>query len=151
LTATSERVYLLYNKQLYGASDHAGGRRMLDHPFFLLGLCFLLAHEMDAVRCKEWRNFPVTSTMEDEAGYRVFTALHIPLYALLLWGLSDGSAASQGLIVALDLFFVVHALLHVLLRNLPGYHFTSAFSWALFLGAGLCGAIDLLLRQALRS
>jgi len=39
---------------------------------------------MDAIRCKEWRIFPVTSRMDDEAGYLAFTALHIPLYALLL-------------------------------------------------------------------
>ncbi|MGH3144645.1 MAG: DUF6713 family protein, partial [Rubrobacter sp.] len=56
---------------------------MLNHPFFLLGFCFLLVHEMDAIRCKEWRVFPVTSRMADEAGYVAFTALHVPLYALL--------------------------------------------------------------------
>ncbi len=70
---------------------------MLDHPFFLLGFCLLLVHEMDAIRCKEWRVFPITSRMEDEAGYRVFTLLHIPLYALLLWGLSGDDGPSRGL------------------------------------------------------
>lgn len=112
--------------------------------FFLLGLSFLLTHEMDAIRCTEWRIFPVTAAMADEAGYLAFTAVHVPLYAILLWGLVGGDA-NRGLVLALDAFFVVHACLHVLLRHLPKYGFRSAFSWALFLGAGLCGAIDLLL------
>ncbi|CAA9569324.1 MAG: hypothetical protein AVDCRST_MAG19-2609, partial [uncultured Thermomicrobiales bacterium] len=84
---------------------------MPDHPFFLLGLAFLLAHEMDAIKCKEWRLFPVTSGMGDEAGYRVFTGVHVPLYALLFWGLTGGGE-DPGLIVALDLFFVIHLGLH---------------------------------------
>jgi hypothetical protein len=83
--------------------------------------------------------------MGDEAGYRTFTALHVPLYALLLWGLSGGGAPNRGLIIALDAFFVFHMMLHVLLRHHPHYHFRSAFSWSLFLGAGTCGAIDLLI------
>jgi hypothetical protein len=117
---------------------------MPSHLFFLVGFAFLLTHEMDAIKCKEWRIFPVTNRMADEAGYAVFTAVHVPLYALLLWGLV-GAAANRGVIVALDAFFVVHLVLHVLLRNLPDNRFTSVFSWTPILGAGLCGATDLLL------
>lgn len=116
---------------------------MPSHLFFLLGFAFLLSHELDAVKCEEWRIFPVTNRMADEAGYRAFTAAHVPLYALLVWGLVGG--ANRGLIVALDAFFVVHLLLHVLLRNLPDNRFKSVFSWTPILGAGLCGATDLLL------
>ncbi|HEY8597444.1 MAG TPA: DUF6713 family protein [Thermomicrobiales bacterium] len=111
--------------------------------FFLLGLAFLLTHELDAIRCKEWRIFPVTSALGDDAGYRVFTALHLPLYALLLWGLYGAGDANLALIVALDLFFIVHLGLHLLLRNLPRNEFGSPFSKVLFWGAGLCGALDL--------
>jgi hypothetical protein len=70
---------------------------VLSHVFFLLGFCFLLfrfllAHEMDAIRCKEWKVFSVTSRMADEAGYLAFTSMHISLYALLLWGSSAATA-----------------------------------------------------------
>jgi len=41
---------------------------------------------MDAIRCKEWRVFPITSRMDDEVGYLVFTSAHVPLYAALFWG-----------------------------------------------------------------
>lgn len=117
---------------------------MSGYFFFLLGFCFLLAHELDAVRAEEWRILPVLSRMGDEAGYHAFTVLHIPLYALLLWGLFGGGTTNRGLIIALDTFFVIHLLLHLLLRDLPGNRFGSRFSKVLFWGAGLCGTIDLL-------
>lgn len=116
---------------------------MPDNLFFLLGLCFLLVHEMDAIRCKEWRIFPVTSRMGDEAGYLAFTALHVPLYALMLWGLSGD--AHRGLIFSLDVFFIVHVILHLLYVNHPEYGFRSTFSRTLILGAGAFGALDLIL------
>ena len=118
---------------------------MTDHLFFLLRFSFLLVHEMDAVRCKEWKIFPVLNRMGDEAGYAAFAALHVPIYALLLWGIYGENGANRGLIVGLDVFFVVHVLLHLLFVNHPEYRFRSAFSWAVILGAGLFGAIDLLL------
>lgn len=46
--------------------------------------------------------------MEDESGYRAFTAGHVPLYALLLWGLFGGEGMNPWLIDGLDVFFVVH-------------------------------------------
>ncbi len=117
---------------------------MLNHLFFSLGFCFLLTHELDAIRCKEWRIFPVTARMGDEAGYLVFTSLHIPLYALLLWGLFRGDGVNRGLMVGLDVVFMIHVLLHVLFINHPEYRFRSAFSWVLILGAGVFGALDLI-------
>ena len=116
---------------------------MTEHFFFLIGLCFLLTHEMDAIRCKEWRIFFAPSKIGDEAGYAIFTALHIPLYVLLLWGLI-GDGASRGLIYGLDMFFVVHVFLHIIFVKHPEYRFRSVFSWSLILGAGASGAADLL-------
>ena len=118
---------------------------MLNHPSFLLGFCFLLVHEMDAIKCKEWRIFPLTSRMDDETGYSVFTLLHVPLYALLLWGLFGDTGLSRALIFGLDAFFVVHVVLHLHFRDHPEYRFRSALSWLLILGAGAFGALDLML------
>jgi len=116
-----------------------------DHLFFLIGFAFLLTHEMDAIRCREWRIFPILGAMGEEAGYVAFTALHVPLYALLFWGLTGADGPNRGLIFALNIFFVVHLILHIALRNHPENRFGSPLSWALFAGAGVCGAIDLLL------
>ena len=116
-----------------------------EHPFFLLGFCFLLAHEMDAIRAREWKIFPGFSRMSDEAGYVAFTALHVPIYALLIWGLYGDGGLNRGLAVGLDVFFVVHVLLHLIFYNHPENRFRSVFSYALILGAGLFGAVDLAL------
>jgi len=113
------------------------------HLPFLLGFCLLLTHEMDAIRCKEWTMFPVTETMGEDAGYRAFTAVHVPLYALMLQGLVRGGGVTRTLVVGMDIFSVVHVALHLLRLNDPRNRFTSAFSWVLILGAGLCGALDL--------
>jgi hypothetical protein len=80
-------------------------------------------------------------------GYRVFTALHVPLYALLLAPLISAGAngQNQALIVALNWFFLIHLGLHIGLRRLPHYTFRSRFSWALISGAGAAGALDLFL------
>ena len=82
-----------------------------DHFFFILGFCFLLVHEMDAIRAKEWKIFPVLSKMGDDAGYVAFTALHVSIYAALLWGICGNEDTSRGLIFGLDLFFIVHVFL----------------------------------------
>jgi hypothetical protein len=113
--------------------------------FFVLGFCFLLAHEMDAIKAKEWKIFPVLNKMEEEAGYRAFTALHIPIYAFLLWGLFADGGATVGLVVGLDVFFIVHVFLHLIFYNHPENRFRSVFSYVLIFGAGMFGAVDLLL------
>ncbi|MGB3682091.1 MAG: DUF6713 family protein [Rubrobacteraceae bacterium] len=121
---------------------------MNGHPWFILGFCLLLAHEMDAIRAKEWKIFPVLTKMGDEAGYVIFTALHGPVYALLLWQLYNGGGVNHRLIIGLDAFFIVHALLHVILYKHPENRFGSVFSYALISGAGTFGVADLLLSWA---
>lgn len=69
---------------------------MTEHPLFLLGFCLMLTHEMDAIRCREGRIFPLTARMGEEVGYVAFTAFHVPLYAFLLWGLYGGARSSIG-------------------------------------------------------
>lgn len=111
---------------------------------FLLGLSLLLTHELDAIRRHEWRVLPPTARLDDRAGYLAFTAAHIPLYLLLLWALgAAGPQVRSGAIVGLDLFFVVHVLLHIAFRRHPAYEFHGLFSWGLIAGAGLCGLLDL--------
>jgi hypothetical protein len=65
-------------------SDPTVRPRHLDLLFFT-GLAFLLCHELDAVAQAEWRLLPILSGMNDGDAYAVFVALHIPLFALVLW------------------------------------------------------------------
>ena len=116
----------------------------IEDPVFLLGLSFLLAHEMDAVRCHEWRIFPGLSALSDRWGLRIFVVLHIPLLYALLGAVASGPGAA--LVVALDVLFIVHMGLHLLFLRHPRNEFTDALSWILIVGSALSGAIDLLLR-----
>ncbi len=64
---------------------------MIGHGYFYLAVTFLLLHEMDAVRCREWRIFPGLSLLKDNTGYGVFMLAHVPLYLLLVWELIDSA------------------------------------------------------------
>jgi len=56
---------------------------MWQNLFFYLGLSFLMLHEMDAVRRKEWQLIAGLSTLDNERGYILFSVLHIPLFVVL--------------------------------------------------------------------
>ena len=114
-----------------------------EHLFFFLGLGFILTHEMDAIRCKEWLMFPATFFLKDETGFLVFTLAHIPLYAWVCWSLSS-SSFSPTFIRAWDVFLIVHVFLHILFLKHPENRFKSWVSWFIIVGAGVCGVLDLL-------
>ncbi len=113
--------------------------------FFLAAITFLLIHEMDAVRRKEWLVFPGLSRLSDDTGYLVFTAAHIPLVFLVLSGLLSGVILQPAIRVTLDVFCLAHVVLHVLCQRLPENGFRSRFSWLIILGTGLVGLIDLMI------
>lgn len=113
--------------------------------FFLAAITFLLIHEFDAIRRKEWLIFPGLSGLSDETGYRVFTAAHIPLVFLVLAGLANGLIFQPVIRVSLDVFCLAHIGLHIICYRLPKNEFLSRFSWLIILGTGLAGVIDLLI------
>jgi len=113
-----------------------------EHSFFYLGLALLLLHEMDAVRCREWRIFPGLSGLSDRWGELVFLLAHIPLYFLLLATLAS-EPGRPGLIRGLSVFCLVHAGLHLLFLRHPKNEFTDRLSWGLIGGAALAGALEL--------
>ena len=108
-----------------------------------MGLTFILMHEMDAIRCKEWRIFPGLSLLNDVWGYRIFMLAHIPLFFFPFSGLSQ--LDSSRLISGLDIFFVIHVGLHLLFLLHKKNEFKDWISWTIILGAGVFGLADLLL------
>lgn len=117
---------------------------MPSHFFFYLALSFIIIHEMDAVRCKEWRIFPLVALLDDKTGFQVFMLAHIPLFYLLLWGLMDQENPSS-LILGLNYFFILHLLAHLLFLRHPKNEFKDWMSWLWIIGAALFGGIDLLI------
>lgn len=116
----------------------------MPHLFFFIALAFILAHEMDAIRCQEWTIFPLLSRLDDTTGYALFTILHVPLYLGVFWGLFGGGVLNATLILGLDLFFLIHVLLHLFFLKHPKNQFKSALSWTLILGAGVGGLLDVI-------
>src|SRR5215216_972057 len=105
---------------------------MNNHLLFYFGLSFIAMHEMDAIRCKEWRIFPGLSLLDDNWGCKVFMFAHIPLFFLLFWGLY-GQGINKSLIFGLDIFFIVHVGLHILFLRHKRNEFKDWISWTIIL------------------
>ncbi len=116
------------------------------HVFFEIAMGFILTHELDAMRCREWRIFPGLRRLSDEAGQAWFLALHVPLFAALLHWVWSAERANLEAMYALDAFFMIHVGLHVLLYRDERNEFRDPMSWALIVGAGVFGGLDLLSR-----
>ena len=117
---------------------------MTDHLFFYLVLSLLAMHEMDAIRCKEWRIFPGLSLLSDKFGHVVFLFAHVPLFYFVFWKLTQ-SENLDSFIQGFNVFMLVHLGLHILFLMHKKNEFKDWISWTLIIGAGLCGLIDLLL------
>jgi hypothetical protein len=115
-----------------------------EHFFLFASLGFLFTHELDAIRCKEWRIFPATSFLPDDVGYVVFTLLHVPLFAVACYAISNLNAHTN-VVRAWDIFSIVHIGLHILFLRHPENRFTTFVSWFLIVGAGACGLLDMML------
>lgn len=108
---------------------------------YLLGITLILMHEMDAVRCKEWRIFPGLSSLSDALGFVIFLLAHIPL---LLWVLVVFQSGSESFRFGFDLFLIIHIGLHIIFLKHKNNLFKDWISWGIIVGAGACGLLDLL-------
>ncbi|MDR2221692.1 MAG: hypothetical protein LBE34_03020 [Flavobacteriaceae bacterium] len=115
---------------------------MPEHFFFYLGLTFILMHEMDAIRCKEWRIFPGLSFLSESKGKLIFIIVHFPLFLALLIGLQTINIATFSFYG--NLFMIIHFVLHLLFLRHKNNEFKDALSWIIIIGSALCGMIDLI-------
>lgn len=111
----------------------------MEHFSFYLGLSLILMHEMDAIRCHEWRFFPLTFFLDDRIGLIVFLFAHIPLYMWLFQGLAGIHQAS--FMTGLNYFFIIHGLLHILYLWHPKNEFKDWISWTIIAGNAVCGVL----------
>lgn len=126
-----------------GRRDHPGLEIsiFMNVDFFILGIVFIILHEMDAIRCKEWRIFPGLSYLNDRWGMIVFVFAHIPL---IYWILIEVEKEREIFIQAFDVFLIIHLFLHVLFLFHKKNEFRDWVSWIIISGAAICGALDLL-------
>ena len=112
----------------------------MTHTLYLLLLGFFLAHELDAVACREWRLLYVLRGLREATARAVFIALHVPIVAVLAWTTSATHPLAADARLAVAAFALVHAGLHYRLRRDPAYAFRAPLSIVLIAGAALCGA-----------
>ncbi len=117
---------------------------MIDNIIFLTGLSLIVIHEMDAIRCREWKIFPGLSQLKDKTGYIVFLFAHIPIFYFLFWQLTN-SSDFETFRMGFDIFLILHVGLHVLYLKHKNNEFKDWISWTIILGTGLCGLLDLIL------
>lgn len=110
---------------------------------FITGIAFIFVHELDATRQGEWRFFFGRMGLADTVQYRLFAALHVPLFVVIIWQWAD-----PGFQIAFDLFLIVHLGLHIALRKHPHINFDTWFSWVWIVGGGILGLAHLLLVMA---
>lgn len=114
---------------------------MVEHFFYLIALTFMLMHELDAIRCKEWRIFPGLSMLNEKMAYPIFVFAHLPLFYWILF--STAIQKNENTIWGLNVFFIIHLFLHLLFIKHPKNLFKDWLSWTLIVGAALFSTLDL--------
>jgi hypothetical protein len=101
---------------------------------FLLGVTFLMVHELDAIRQGEHRFFLAWLNVSDTVRCQIFMAAHVPLFVLVLANL-----ASSGFQLGMDFFLIGHAVAHTILRDHPHIRFNDTFSRIWIFGGAVLG------------
>ena len=117
--------------------------------YSLIGL--FIAHELDAVRLREWQLLFVLRHQPDHLAYKNFVLLHVPILVLVLWLNAHPSVQVRlWFRGALDAFALIHLGLHWHLRDRVQAGFQDPFSRALIVAFGLIGIIDFSLMMTAR-
>lgn len=111
-------------------------------------LAFLFTHELDAISQSEWRLLYVLRDLSHDRGRWWFVAIHVPLFWVLIAITHHSNANSQRksrTVVAI--FSIVHALLHIRLRDDPLSSFNTPLSWVLIVGCAAWGVLYLFVER----
>lgn len=111
---------------------------MITEWLFAGAVICIMQHELDAIQQGEWRFFFQRISVSDQTAYRIFTALHVLMFGLILWHYQ-----SLAFRIFLDSFLIFHAGLHWALRNNPHIAFDNWFSWVWILGGAILGGLHL--------
>ena len=113
---------------------------------FTIIFALLLLHEMDAIRAKEWKMFFLLKTMAEKTAYTVFTALHLPIYFVAIYiMLCGGTASILVLQIIVDIFLILHAIIHFCFRKHTENGFKSLFSKTVIYSMAVLSMIHLVL------
>ncbi len=117
----------------------------MENFYLILGLSLVWAHELDAIRRREWKIFFIIGDWEEEKAYWFWIFAHIPLFFLSYYLFIPNESSGDHFIykLGLDIFFIVHLLLHIFLAKHRENRFQSFGSKFLIFTVGICGILDL--------
>lgn len=90
-----------------------------------INISLLYVHELDAVRKREWRMMLLSDRVDDEIAFRIFAALHVPLFAVVFWFMESRFSLLYWFVSG---FGVFHFLLHSLFRKHVENRMRNVFS-----------------------
>ena len=109
-----------------------------------LMLALLFTHELDAMTQSEWRLLYVLRGLSESEGRWWFVVIHVPMFwALIAFTHHAHAGVQRASRLGLAVFCIVHAGLHLRLRDDPLATFSSPLSWSLILGAAFLGCLYL--------
>lgn len=109
-------------------------------------IIFLLMHEFDACYQGEWKMFGFLKYFSEKTQYQIFLWFHLPMCAFLLYYFSTILSFSNFLLwVLVNVFCVLHLMIHVIALKWKSNVFTSFSSFVFIAGAALTGLLNLIL------
>ncbi len=105
---------------------------------YIILLSLFVIHEMDAIRCSEWKMFAKIKDLEDSLAYRIFFIAHLPLYIILFVFYSNSLCR-----IIVSILLICHAIVHVGFKKHPNNKF-DGLSHCLIYICGAAAALNLI-------
>lgn len=113
---------------------------------FFINVSLILVHEMDAIRCKEWKMFIILKDIKEEYGYLIFTLLHLPIYFLCLASIFNYiKYLNSREYIWIDVILILHSIVHFLFRKNKNNKFSKLFSQFIIYGISLIAMMRIIL------
>lgn len=106
-----------------------------------LNISLLYAHELDAVRKREWRMMLFADKVNDETAYRIFAGLHVPLFAAVFWFMEYRFSQLYWFVTV---FGVFHFILHSVFKKHIENRMRNAFSRSIIVFIFLVSVISII-------
>lgn len=113
---------------------------------FFINFSLILMHEMDAIKCREWRMFIILKDMKENYGYVIFTLLHLPIYFLCLASMFNNiNYLNSRESIWIDVLLILHSIVHFSFRKNKNNEFNKLFSQFIIYGISLIAMMRIIL------
>lgn len=111
---------------------------------FAIAFSLLISHELDAMIREEWLLLPGFGGVSSESAADVFNLLHVPLFAIIIWGLCSGSPRrTYRTMLTVEVFVIGHAIAHTVFRSNVDYRFEAPVETITVYGAAAFALLHL--------